>query len=64
MPTVQVYEDHQKQFLWRLVEDNGRIVADSAEGYVSKSNARRAAENFKATAPEAEIVSEEDQNNG
>lgn len=27
---------------WRLVADNGRIMADSAEGYARKQNLRRA----------------------
>lgn len=33
---------------WRLVAGNGRIVADSAEGYASKANLTRAVRRFCA----------------
>lgn len=33
-----------------MVASNGRIVADSGEGYSSKSNARRALKNAQAAA--------------
>ncbi len=39
---VQVYEDTKGEWRWRLVAPNGRIIADSGEGYVSRSNAMRA----------------------
>jgi uncharacterized protein YegP (UPF0339 family) len=38
------YQDAGKQWRWRLVAENGRIVADSSEGYVTEHNARRAAQ--------------------
>ena len=31
-----VYRDTRGQYRWRLVASNGRIVADSAEGYVRR----------------------------
>jgi len=37
-----VYQDLKGEWRWRLVADNGRIMADSAEGYVSESNVCRA----------------------
>jgi uncharacterized protein YegP (UPF0339 family) len=40
---------------WRLVDGNGETIATS-EPYVSKANAKRGAENVKATAPTATIV--------
>jgi uncharacterized protein YegP (UPF0339 family) len=30
---VIVYEDEAGEFRWKLVADNGEIIADSAEGY-------------------------------
>jgi uncharacterized protein YegP (UPF0339 family) len=39
-----VFQDRSGDWRWRLVAANGRIVADSGEGYVSRSNAVRAAE--------------------
>ncbi len=38
----EVYEDSAGEWRWRLVHDNGNVLADSGEGYASKSNARRA----------------------
>lgn len=45
IPIVEYYQDHAGEWRWRFVS-NGRIMADSAEGYVKKSNARRAWVNF------------------
>lgn len=35
-----VYPDASGEFRWRLKAANGRIVADSAESYVTRSGAR------------------------
>lgn len=55
MMKVQIYEDREKQWRWRAVAANGRIIADSAEGYDSEANVRRAlntvAEFFHAQPP-------------
>lgn len=40
--TFEVYQDRGGDWRWRLRAVNGRIVADSAEGYASRRNARRA----------------------
>ena len=39
---TEFYEDKAGEWRWRLIANNGRIIADSAEGYVSLSNAQRA----------------------
>ncbi len=51
----EVYEDAAGEYRWRLVHRNGRILADSGEGYVSRSNARRAVETVAETAGEAAV---------
>lgn len=30
---MKMYQDKKKDWRWKVVADNGRIVADSAEGY-------------------------------
>jgi uncharacterized protein YegP (UPF0339 family) len=40
--TVTTFRGRNRKYFWRLKAGNGEIVADSAEGYASKSNARRA----------------------
>ncbi len=53
--TFQLYRDKASEWRWRLVHRNGRILADSGEGYVSRSNARRAVETVAETAGEAAV---------
>ncbi|WP_455449824.1 amphi-Trp domain-containing protein [Natrinema thermotolerans] len=51
----EVYEDRGGEWRWRLVHWNGNIVADSGEGYASRSNAERAARSVMRIAPNATI---------
>ena len=44
----EIYQDRQGQFRWRLRAPNGQIIADSGEGYATRSNAKRAAENVRS----------------
>jgi len=40
----EVYQDRSMEWRWRLVSTrNGKILADSGEGYKSRANALRAA---------------------
>ena len=34
----EVYRDRSSQWRWRLKAANGRIIADSGEGYINKSD--------------------------
>lgn len=45
-------------FYIRVVAANGEIVADGAEGYASKSNAKRAAKKLKGIVASAPIIEE------
>jgi hypothetical protein len=54
-PTFEVYQDRASEWRWRLVASNGNIVADSAEGYVSKQGAKRGIQCVKRIAPDAEV---------
>ena len=51
----ELYEDRAGEFRWRLVHDNGNVIADSGEGYASLSGARRGIESVKTNAPDAEV---------
>ncbi|WP_254272899.1 HVO_2922 family protein [Haloarcula marina] len=51
--TFELFEDKGGEFRWRLRHDNGNIIADSGEGYVSKSNVRRALKSVRAYVPGA-----------
>ena len=53
--TFELYEDRAGQWRWRLVHDNGNIIADGGQGYRSKRGARRGIESVKANAPDAPV---------
>jgi len=50
----QVYKDKIGQYRWRLIATNGRVIADSGEGYVNKSDCLagiQLVKQFASTAP-------------
>jgi len=54
--TFEAYEDAGGSWRWRLVHDNGNVIADSGEGYASKSNATDAVERVSEYAPDANAL--------
>ena len=52
--TFELYEDSAGEYRWRLVHDNGNIIADSGEGYSSRSAAEDAINSVKRNAPGAD----------
>jgi uncharacterized protein YegP (UPF0339 family) len=54
--TFELYADKADQWRWRLVHDNGNIIADSSEGYASKQKAQQGLDSVKANAPGAYVV--------
>lgn len=57
---IEVYQDHIGEYRWRLVNiQNGKILADGSESYVSKSNLVRALNQLRkvnlAKTPVAEV---------
>lgn len=42
-PRVELYQDPSRDWRWRFRHVNGRIMADSAEGYRRKQAARHGA---------------------
>ncbi|MFC7137026.1 HVO_2922 family protein [Halobaculum litoreum] len=57
--TFEVYRDHADEWRWRLVHDNGNIIADSGEGYASKQKAHEGIESVKTNASDAPVVDDE-----
>jgi hypothetical protein len=49
------YEDARGEYRWRLVHDNGNVVADSGEGYASARGARDGTESVRRNAPGAPV---------
>ena len=53
--TFELYADRVDEWRWRLVHDNGNILADSGEGYSSKQKCKQGIESVKRNAPDADI---------
>ncbi len=53
--TFELYVDEANEYRWRLVHQNGNIIADSGEGYTSKDNAINGLESVKENAPSAPV---------
>lgn len=60
MYAIQVYEDVRGEWRWRLVATNGRVVADSAEGYVREDYAHEIADSIFAGAERVARIRETD----
>ena len=56
---LELYRDRRGEHRWRLVHDNGHVIADSGEGYRSKAKARKGLESVKRNAPDAPVVDAE-----
>ncbi|MWG33675.1 HVO_2922 family protein [Halomarina oriensis] len=51
----EVYEDRAGEYRWRLVHDNGNLIADSGEGYATWQGAENGLRSVKANAPNASV---------
>ncbi|MFC5278056.1 HVO_2922 family protein [Halorubrum rubrum] len=54
--TFEVYTDAADDWRWRLVHDNGNIIADGGEGYSDRRDAENGIESVKRNAPGAHVV--------
>jgi len=54
--TFDLYADNAAKWRWRLVHDNGNIIADSSQGYASKQKAKQGLESVRKNAPGAHVV--------
>ena len=48
--TFEVYEGKDEKWRWRLVHDNGNVIADSGQGYSSKRSAQKGLRSVKRNA--------------
>lgn len=56
MLTFSLYQDSEQQYRWRLKASNGRIIADSGEGYHNLADCQHAIDLIKQHAAAATIV--------
>jgi uncharacterized protein YegP (UPF0339 family) len=53
--TFDLYEDDAGEWRWRLVHDNGNVIADGGQGYSSRRTALRGIRSVKTNVLEAPI---------
>lgn len=51
----ELYRDRKREWRWRLRAVNGRVLADSGEGYRSRFSARRAISALRFGVQHAEV---------
>ena len=47
-PKLEIYRDGRREWRWRLKASNGRIVADSGEGYRRRASVYEAVRRVKS----------------
>ncbi len=57
--TFELFTDSADEWRWRLVHENGNIIADSGEGYASRQKCKQGVESVKTNAPDAAVVDAE-----
>ena len=45
---LEIYRDGRREWRWRLRASNGRIVADSGEGYRRRASVRKAVDRVRS----------------
>jgi uncharacterized protein len=55
MAKFYIYKDAKGEYRWRLRANNGRIVADSGEGYTKKDKCEHGIELVKEQSPTAPV---------
>ena len=58
MAAFTIYKDRKGEYRWRFKSSNGRIIADSAEGYDSKRGCERGIEIVQTDSPSADTADE------
>ena len=53
---VEFYIDKKKEYRWRLIASNGRIIADSGEGYTTFQNCGKGFNSVISHAEDAERI--------
>ena len=54
--TFYIYKDRAEEYRWKLKSNNGKITADSGEGYVAKQGVKYAIDFIQKYASSAKIV--------
>ncbi len=58
MAEFEIYKDTRLEFRWRFIASNGKILAESAEGYINTANCEHAIILIKQQVSNARINSD------
>jgi amphi-Trp domain-containing protein len=53
--TFELFDDSAGEWRWRLVHDNGNIIADSGQGYSSKQKCKQGLDSVRTNVPGAPV---------
>ena len=53
--TFEIHQGSDDKWRWRLVHDNGNIIADSSQGYASKQKAKQGLRSVRINSPGAPV---------
>jgi uncharacterized protein YegP (UPF0339 family) len=53
---VEFFKDKKGEYRWKLLASNGRIIADSSEGYAAYDGCKKGFESVKAHIQDAEVI--------
>jgi uncharacterized protein YegP (UPF0339 family) len=54
--TFELYQDVKREWRWRLRHQNGRVIAESGEGYDAKTDAMNGIKDVQKDAPSAKVI--------
>ncbi len=55
MAKFELYKDNTGEYRWRFISSNGRIIADSGQGYKNKSDCQNGIDLIKGEASAARV---------
>ena len=56
MAKFHIYRDKKGEFRWRLIAQNGNMIANGGEGYTTKTNFKKGIASVIKNSPTDEIV--------
>ena len=56
MAKFEIYQDLRREFRWRFKANNGKILAESGEGYSNRANCEHAIIAIRQQVPRAVII--------
>lgn len=55
-PYFEIYRDNSDEYRWRLKSTNGKIIADSGEGYKNKSDCEYGIDLVSGTNEDTDVI--------